>query len=82
MDSDIAKGVKKSNDRYTSTGSPKLPENVTLAKIHEWQRNSRRLVKKLPGYIDGMLTQRPNFEGMSRHKKEYMKTFISTFMDG
>jgi len=55
MDNNTAKRVKKSNEQYTSTVPPKLPENATLAKFHEWQRNLRRFVERLAGYIDGML---------------------------
>jgi len=73
MDNDTAKHVKKLNEQYTSTGPPRLPENVSLAIFHEWKGNLRWFVERLPGYIDCMLTQRPNFDGMIQRKEEYLK---------
>jgi len=72
MDNVTAKRDKKSNEQYTSAGPPKLTEKVTLAKFHKWQSNLGRFVESLPGYIDGMLTQRPNFDEMSRRQEEYL----------
>ena len=73
VDNDTAKRVKKSNEQYTATGPPKLPEIVNLTKFHEWQNNLVKFVERLPGYVNGMLTQRPDWGKMSRIEQEYMR---------
>ena len=70
MDEDTIKRVKKSNEQYCAAGPPKLQENVTLAKFHEWQNNLIKFVERLPGYKPGMLTTRPKFNEMSSRRKE------------
>ena len=46
---------------------------VTKSKFHEWQNNLVKFVERLPGYVNGMLTQRPDWGKMSRIEQEYMR---------
>jgi len=65
-----AKSVKKSLEHYVASGPPMLQENVTLQGFIKWQSNLRTFVSKLPGYVEGMLSQRPDINNMSRKDRE------------
>ena len=67
---ETAKRVKKSLEHYVASGPPMLQENVTLQGFIKWQSNLKTFVSKLPGYVEGMLSQRPDINNMSRKDRD------------
>ena len=47
--------------------------NVTVAAFYKWYGAQKSLVERLPGYVDGMLTKRPNYEEMSSREQRNVK---------
>ena len=50
-----------------------LQENPTIQVFYKWQNNLRSFVKKLPGYVDHMLENRPDYSTMGRVNQERLK---------
>jgi hypothetical protein len=73
VDNDTLKRVKKSNEQYCASGPPKLPENATMAKFHEWQNNLRNFIERLPGYRNGMLEKHPKYDRLRSSERSNLR---------
>ena len=68
-----AKRVKKLNENYISSGPPMLQENPTIQRFYKWQNSLMLFVRKLPGYVDGMLVPRPDYDSLGRGVQKRLK---------
>ena len=73
VDNDTLKRVKKSNEQYCASGPPKLPENATMAKFHEWQNNLLKFIERLPGYKKGMLEKNPRYDRLRSSERSNLR---------
>ena len=76
-----AKRVKKSNENFISAGPPMLQESPTNKEFYKWQGALKIYVSKLPGYIEGMLVSRPDYNSMTGREQESLREIYVNIHD-
>ena len=73
LSSETAKRVKKSMEHFMSTGPPMLNDNDDPQGFFKWQTKMKSFIERLPGYVDGMLIRRPDYNSMSSKDQGRLK---------
>ena len=73
LSSETAKRVKKSMEHFMSTGPPMLNDNDDPQGFFKWQTKMKSFIERLPGYVDGMLIRRPDYNSMSSKEQGRLK---------
>ena len=61
-----------SDAKFLNKGPPMLPAECNLKNFHDWQRNIRDFISKVPGYELGILTIEPDFEFMREADQKFL----------
>ena len=68
-----AKKVKKSNENFIAAGPPMLQDCPSSKEFYKWQGALKIYVSKLPGYIEGMLVRRPDYNNMTGREQDALR---------
>ena len=66
LGSRTSKRLKKCHENYTSKGPPVLGENPTVEIFYAWKANLKIFIERMPGYVNGMLKKRPDFDNLNK----------------
>ena len=67
-----SKRLKKCHENYTSKGPPVLGENPTVEIFYAWKANLKIFIERMPGYVNGMLKKRPDFENLNKKDQKML----------
>jgi len=57
--------LKKCHEHYTSKGPHTLSENLIVDFFFDLESNLKTLFERMPGYVDCMLTKKPDFKSLA-----------------
>jgi len=64
--------LKRCHENYTSKGPPVLGENPTVEIFYAWKANLKIFIERMPGYVNGMLKKRPDFDNLSKRDQKML----------
>lgn len=73
-----SKRLKRCHENYTSKGPPVLGENPSVENFYAWKANLKIFIERMPGYVNGMLKKRPDFDNL---KKRDQKMLIEVYQN-
>jgi hypothetical protein len=67
-----SKRLKRCHENYTSKGPPVLGENPTVEIFYAWKANLKIFIERMPGYVNGMLKKRPDFDNLNKRDQRML----------